>query len=127
VPPADVTRVLVVRVLAVVDEERGALRQVEAGERLPFAHAERWAEGEFLVGDVAERRVSLADPVADGRAGVDDGRCLDARGPDLPLALRAGAEGDPGRELVQMERRERRGEVAGEALGQRLGGGWALR
>jgi hypothetical protein len=45
-----VTRVLVVRVLAVVDEERGAVCQVEAGERLPFAHAERWAEGEFLVG-----------------------------------------------------------------------------
>ena len=67
VPPADVTRVLVVRVLAVVDEERGAVCQVEAGERLPFAHAERWAEGEFLVGDVAERRVSLADPVTEGR------------------------------------------------------------
>ena len=56
---------------------------------------------------------------------MGDGGCLDARGPDVPLALRAGAEGDPGRELVQMERRERRGEVVGEALGQRLGGGRA--
>jgi hypothetical protein len=41
VPPADVTRVLVVGVLAVVNEERGAVCQAEAGQRLPFALAER--------------------------------------------------------------------------------------
>jgi hypothetical protein len=67
--------------------------EVEAGQRLPFALAERWAESEFLVGDVAERRVSLADSVAVGGAGVGNGCCVDARGPDLPLPLRAGAEG----------------------------------
>ena len=87
VAPADVARVLVVGVLAVVDEERGAVCQIEAGERLPFANAARWAEGEFLVGDVAERRGSLADPVAEGGTGVGDGGCLDACGPDLPVAL----------------------------------------
>jgi len=125
VPPADVTRVLVVGVLAIMDEERRAVCQVEARERLPFARAERWGEGEFLVRDVAERRVSLGDPVAEGGAGVGDEGCLDACGPDLPLALRAGAEGDPGRELVQVDRRERRGEVAGEAVAQRLSSGWA--
>lgn len=41
VPPADVTRVLVVGVLAVVDEDRGAVCEVEAGERLRFARAVR--------------------------------------------------------------------------------------
>lgn len=46
-------------------------------------------------------------------------------GPHFPFALRAGAEGDSGRELVQVERREQRGEVAGEAVAQRLGVGWA--
>jgi hypothetical protein len=44
VTPADALRVLVVRVLAVVDEERGAVCQVEAGQRLPLANAERRAE-----------------------------------------------------------------------------------
>lgn len=122
VPPADVARVLLVRVLAVVDQERGAVREVEAGERLPLSCLECGAEGELLVGDVAERRVSLADPITERRAGVDDGGCLDARRPDLPLARRAGADGEPAGELVQVERRERRGEVAGETLGQRLGG-----
>jgi hypothetical protein len=87
VPPADVTRVLVVGVLAVVDEERGAVCEVEAGEGAPFARAERWAECEFLVGDVAERGISLADPVAVGWTGVGDGGCVDARGPDLPFAF----------------------------------------
>jgi hypothetical protein len=86
VAPTDVIRVLVVRVLAVVDEG-GAVCEVEAGERLPFARAVPWAEGEFLVGDVAERRVSLADAVAVGGTGVGNGGCLDARGPNLPLPL----------------------------------------
>jgi hypothetical protein len=56
---------------------------------------------------------------------VGDGGCVDARGPDFPLPLRTRAKGGSGRELMQVERRERRREVAGEALGQRLGGGRA--
>ena len=39
VAPADAARVLVVGVLAIVDEERGAVRQIEAGQRLPFVNA----------------------------------------------------------------------------------------
>ena len=69
--------------------------EVEAWVRVPFAHAEPWAEGEFLFGDVAEGRVSLCDPVAEGGAGMGDEGRLDVRGPDLPLALGAGAERDP--------------------------------
>ena len=84
VAPADAARVLVVGVLAIVDEERGAVRQIEAGQRLPFVNAQRWIEGEFLVGDVAERRGSLADPVAEGGTGVGDGGLLGCVRPDLP-------------------------------------------
>ena len=41
VAPADAARVLVVGVLAIVDEERGAACQIEAGQRLPFGNAAR--------------------------------------------------------------------------------------
>ena len=58
VPPADVVGVLRVGVLAVVDQKRGAVCELEAGKRAPFACAELWFEGEFLVGDVAQRGVS---------------------------------------------------------------------
>lgn len=89
-----------------------------------FAAVERWS-GETLVIAVVPLEGPEGQPVL-VRAGSspawspDSGRlggCLDACGPDPPLALRAGAEGDLGRELVQVERCERRGEVAGEALG----------
>ena len=68
--PADVLGVLLVGVLAVVDEQVGVARELVARDPLRLQLRERGAERGLVVGDVAERRVALGDPVAERRPAV---------------------------------------------------------
>ena len=68
VAPADVLGVLLVGVLAVVDQEVGVASQVVARDPLRLQVGEAGAEGGLVVGDVAERGVAVGDPEAEGRA-----------------------------------------------------------
>ena len=84
------------------------------------------AERRLVVGDVGERGVAVVDPVAEGRPAVGDRGGADPRRADLPLGLRAAAEGDVAGQLAHLDRRERRRDVAGDAVAQRgLGRGRA--
>ena len=77
------------------------------------------AEGRLVVGDVGERGVAVVDPVAEGGPAVGDRGGADPGRADLPLALRAVAEGDVAGQLADLDRGERRGDVAGDAVAQR--------
>ena len=85
--PADVVGVLVVGVLAVVQKERGPVRELVSRDPLWGVALEVRTEGRLVVRQVAERRVALVDPIAERRPAVRD-RCRShGRGPDLPLAV----------------------------------------
>ena len=77
------------------------------------------AQRRLVVGDVGERAVAVVDPVAERRAAVGDRGGADPRRADLPLGLRAVAEGDVAGQLADLDRRERRRDVAGDAVAQR--------
>ncbi len=119
VAPADVVGVLGVGVLAVVDQQRGVAGEAEAGDPVLVERVEVGAERRLVVGDVGERGVAVVDPVAEGRAAVGDRGGADPRRADLPLGLRAVAEGDVAGQLAHLDRRERRRDVAGDAVAQR--------
>ncbi len=126
VAPADVVGVLGVGVLAVVDQQRGVAGEAEAGDPVLLERVEVGAEGGLVVGDVGERGVAVVDPVAERRPAMGDRGGADPRRADLPLALRAVAEGDVAGQLAHLDRRERRRDVAGDAIAQRgLGRGRA--
>ena len=118
-PPAEVVGVLGVGVLAVVDQQRGVAGEAEAGDPLLLERVEVGAEGGLVVGDVGERVVAVVDPVAERRAAVGDRGGADPRRADLPLGLRRVAEGDVAGQLAHLDRRERRRDVAGDAVAQR--------
>ena len=96
-----------------------SLSQLEAGDPVLVELVEVGAEGRLVVGDVGERVLAVLDPVAERRAAVGDRGGADPRRADLPLALRAVAEGDVAGQLAHLDRRERRGDVAGDAVAQR--------
>jgi len=72
VAPALVTRVLLVGVLAVVDQQVGVAGEVVAGDPLLVQVLEVGAEPGLVVGDVAEARVPVGDPVAERRSAMSD-------------------------------------------------------
>ena len=84
--------VLVVGVLAVVQQQRGAAGQLVARDPLRLQVLEPAAQRRLVVGDVAERGVALADAVAERRAAVGDRRGADRGRADRPLAVRRVAE-----------------------------------
>ena len=128
VPPADVVGVLLVGVLAVVDQQVGVAGEVEARDPLRLELVERRAERRLVVGDVGERRVAVGDPVAERRPAVGDGLGADRRAAELPLGRRGVAEGDRAGKLADLDRRQRGGDVAGDAVLERgLGRGRAPR
>src|SRR4051812_9424770 len=71
-----------------------------------------------MVRDVAEGRVTLADPVAERRPPVSDRSGSNRGGPDLPLAVRGVAEGDVAGELPHLDRGQRRRDVARDPVPQ---------
>src|SRR4029077_14784185 len=85
--------------LAVVKQQRGVLGEGKAGDPVLLEFVEVGAEGRLVVGDVGEGGVAVVDPVAERRPAVGAGGGADAGGADLPLALRAVAEGDVAGEL----------------------------
>jgi hypothetical protein len=104
VPPADVVRVLLVAVLAVVHEQAGALGEVEAGNPLRVDILEPGPDRRLVVGDVAERGVALGDPVAERGAAVGDGCRAHGRRPDLPLDVGSFAKGHVAGQLPHLDR-----------------------
>src|SRR5687767_15136751 len=97
--------ILVVGVLAVVDQHGGAACQIESRDPLRLelveVHTERW----FVVGDVTERGVALRDPVAERRSAMADrGGAYGGRA-DLPFRLRRVAEGHLTGQLADLDRR----------------------
>jgi hypothetical protein len=107
-----VLRVLGVGVLAVVDQQRGVAGELEAGDPALVQGLEIGAESRLVIGDVGERAVAVVDPVAERRAAVGDRGGADPRRADLPLGLRAMAEGNVAGELADLDRGERRRDVA---------------
>ena len=88
-PPADVVGVLLVGVLAVVQQQRRVLRKAEARDPVVVERLERDAEGGLVVRDVTERGVALLDPVTERRPAVGDRGRGDPRRADLPLDVGA--------------------------------------
>src|ERR1700710_423745 len=124
VPPADVVGVLGVGVLAVVDQQRGVVGEREAGDPVLLAAVEGGAQTWLVVGDVGQRGVAVVDPVAERRPAMGDRGGADPGRADLPLTVGGVAEGDVAGQLPHLDRGERRGDVAGDAIAQRgLGGG----
>ena len=116
VAPADVVRVLGVRVLAVVDQHRGAAGQREAGDPVLLERVEVGSERRLVVGDVGERLIAVVDPVAERRAAMGDRGGPDPRRADLPVDLGAVPEGDVARQLLDLDRGEGGGDVARDPL-----------
>src|ERR1700710_1137224 len=126
VPPADVVGVLGVGVLAVVDQQRGVVGEREAGDPVLLEAVEVGAQTWLVVGDVGQRGVAVVDPVAERRPAMGDRGGADPGRADLPLTVGGVAEGDVAGQLPHLDRGERRGDVAGDAIAQRgLGGGGA--
>ena len=117
--PADVMRVLVVGVLAVVQQQRGAAGQLVARDPLRLQLLEPAAHRRLVVGDVAERGVALADAVAERGAAVGDRGGADRGRADRPLAVRRLAKRHVTGQLAHLERRQRRRDVAGDAVLER--------
>ena len=112
VAPADVIGVLHVGVLAVVDQEVGVVRQVEAGDPRGLEIRQRRPEARLVVRDVAERRVALRDPEAERRPAVVHRLRPDRRAAELPLGRRRVGERDRAGKLADVDRRQRRRDVA---------------
>ena len=120
VAPAQVFRVLGVGVLAVVDQQGGVACQLVAGDPALVERLEVGAQRRLVIGDVGERAVAVFDPVAERRATVGDRGGADPGRADLPLGLGAVTEGDVAGELADLDRRERRRDVAGDPIAQRV-------
>ncbi len=116
--PTDVGLVLVVGVLAIVNEHRRALRELESGNPVVGELGQRRAESRLVVGDVAERGGAVVDPVAERRAAVVDRLRADSGGTDLPLDRVRLAEGHERGQLADLDRCEWRRDVAGDAITQ---------
>ena len=96
-----------------------SLGEREARDPLLLELVDLGAECRLVVGDVGERGAGVLDAVAERRPAVGDRGGADPRRADLPLGLRAVAEGDVAGQLAHLDRRERRGDVAGDAVAQR--------
>ena len=120
--PSEMLRVLGVGVLAIVDQERCPLRQIEAGDPLRIEPGELGAETGLVVGYVAKRRGALRDPVPERRPTMRDRRRSDPCGADLPLDVRAVPERDVARELAHLDRRKRGRDVARDPVLERCVG-----
>ena len=117
--PADVVGVLAVGVLAVVDQQGGAARELVARDPVGLEVGQRRAEAGLVVGDVAERRVALGDPIAQRGAAMGHRRRADPRRPDVPFHVRSLHELDVAGQLANLDRRERRRDVARDPVAQR--------
>src|SRR5262249_11456611 len=117
VAPADVLGVLLVRVLAVVDQQVGLAGEVEARDPLPFQRLELSAETGLMIGDVGQRgAVLIGDPVAERRPAVGDGLGPDPGRPDLPFARRGVEEAEATGELSDLDGWEGGRDIAGDAF-----------
>jgi len=84
------------------------------------------AERRLVVGDVGEGATVFAQAIADGGSGVGDGLGQEPTATDLLLFVRDVVESHLRGNVGQLDREERRGEVAGDALLQGADGrGWA--
>src|SRR6187431_2602451 len=101
--PARVGRILAVRVLAVVDQQRCIGCEVEAGDPLGLERIDRCAERGLVVRDVAKGIVTFGYPISERRTAVGDRGCTNARRSDLPLDLRRVAEGNVTRQLAHLD------------------------
>ena len=115
-PPADVVRVLLVGVLAVVDQEVGVLGEVVSGDPLRLERLERGTEPGLVVGDVGEGGRAVGDPVSECRASVGDGLSADTSGAQIPLAGGRVEEVDLAGQLTDLDGGERGRDVARNAL-----------
>src|SRR5262245_15035599 len=86
-PPPEPRAVLLGRVLAVVDQDVRPVRQAEPGDPVRGIGLEVGPERGFVIGEVGEHAAPGFDPIADGRAGMDDGRRAEPGAVDLPLGL----------------------------------------
>src|SRR3954454_1216230 len=114
--PADVERILVVGVLAVVDQQVGVAGEVVTGDPLRLVLGENGPQRRLVVRDIADGRVALGDAEAERWAAVVDRLAADGRRAELPLAGRRVAEEDVAGELTDLHRRKRRRDVAGDSV-----------
>src|SRR5436190_23534261 len=105
-PPADVGGVLLVGVLAVVDEDVGVEREVVSRDPLGLDLVEDRAQGRLVVGYVADRRLTVGDPEAERRPTVVDRLAANRHRAELPLDRRRLAEGDRTGKLPDLDRRQ---------------------
>src|SRR5829696_5252178 len=85
-PPSDMRWVLVVSVLAIVDQQVDVAGKVEGRDPLRLEPGERGAERGLVVGDVGDRLLAAADAVAERRSSMGDRFGADGRSAKLPLA-----------------------------------------
>src|SRR5881394_127954 len=118
VPPAKVVGVLLVGVLAVVDQQRCIFGEAEARNPLLLKRVKVGTERGLLVGNIGEGVFPIVDPVAERWAAVGDRGGTDARWSDLPLCLGGVAKRDVAGQLTHLYRGKRRRDVAGDAVAQ---------
>ena len=119
VTPAAVRGVLVLGVLAVMDEERRTAGERVSGDPGRRGGGEVLAESRLVVGQVAEAGPVLTKPVAQRRSPVGDERRPQLDRADSPRLRGDIPEGHVGGKLADLDRGERVGDVAGETLAQR--------
>src|SRR5215212_2963008 len=124
--PAGVARILVVGVLAVVNEQVALTRELESRYPLTLEARQIRTERRLVVRDVAERRIPCGDPVAESGAAMRDRFGTDRGRVEFPFRGRGVAERDRAGKLAHLDRGEWRGDVACDAiLERRLGRGRA--
>ena len=83
--PAHVCGVLVVGVLAIVDQQVGVPGEVKARDPVVLEAVERRSQSGLVVGYVGQSGAAVGDPIAEGGAAVGDrlGRLYLAAGPGI--------------------------------------------
>src|SRR5947209_15151056 len=111
--------VLLVCVLAVVQEQVCLVRQRVARDPLRLQLLQRTNDRRLVVRQIAERESSVLDPESERRASMGDGLRSNPSGTYPPLAYRAVLEIELARQLPDLDRRKRSREVAPDAVAKR--------
>src|SRR4029078_12462397 len=96
VAPAPTVRVLLVGVLGIVNEGRGAARKPQTGDPARGHRGEAGAESGLVVWEVAEAGPGMLDPVAERGSAMCDQRCPHRELVEAPAVWRHFLERNPG-------------------------------
>src|SRR6266576_813446 len=124
VTPADPLLVLVLEILGIVNERVDARRERRARDPVGRPSGDCPGERGLVIGEVREARAPRLDPVPDGGTGMDNEVCREGGVVDRPRLARNIVEGHCGRDVPELDRKERRREGARDAFPETQLVGW---